>query len=603
LRHWNGRKKKPTGEPPVSTFASGEVIGDFIYVFGGESSSAVYTNTLTKLNTNTWHWSTVEATGQVPEPRAYQASTVVAGKLLIIAGQADHDDDRWEWYRDIHIFDPNTDMWKKVPANNWPSPRSAPTVNIVGTTAYMFGGGSWEGNYRNISYYSDIFALDISPILRGDVGCTLSWEKIDAIGDIPSPRAGHAATTIGNYILVTGGYICKGRTWPTMADTYLFDPSVSKWTKCSDLPKPIGNHKTIYKDGKLFLFGGIDYNIDAVSSSSYFIQFPIRRSYHLAKAMLRLYNERDDQETQVELDDGNILKYHKFIMVARAPKCLTEIEKNGKLINVSRNTFNIFLGWMYCDQIPQSLQLNEIIELIDFFIRTQVNKNVVLYTVERLFKYFPMQLHEVKKVLKVAEKWPEDIYHQLIKKIKEGNHKESTRIINWIVEHCNKQDIKSIVSTDPPLWSSCGVLDTLGYDMDIIWDNHDTADFTLVLGEQKIKCHKSMLSSRCSYFDAILRSGMREAQNRELALPEGQEEHGMTYTSLCGLIRYFYSGSVDHLEDPFDCLMIMSYSGYLDLAFSEDHKVLMDHCKAKMKDLSPQACVKLLSCMRQIFKM
>jgi len=52
---------------------------------------------------------------------------------------------------------------------------------------------------------------------------------------------------------------------------------------------------------------------------------------------------------------------------------------------------------------------------------------------------------------------------------------------------------------------------TLVKDMLAMLDNGTFADVTFVLGDTKIKAHKCILASRCSFFASMFSAGMRES--------------------------------------------------------------------------------------------
>jgi len=90
----------------------------------------------------------------------------------------------------------------------------------------------------------------------------------------------------------------------------------------------------------------------------------------------------------------------------------------------------------------------------------------------------------------------------------------------------------------------------------------------------------------------------------ELHLPgiEDSRHDGMIPSLLRSLLLYLYSGDLSHIEDPWEAMNILSYSEYFDLAFSSDHKRLINHCTHLIvTDLSPTTCTQILRSIKQQF--
>mmetsp|Transcript_1312 Transcript_1312/g.1485 ORF Transcript_1312/g.1485 Transcript_1312/m.1485 type:complete len:276 (-) Transcript_1312:48-875(-) len=136
---------------------------------------------------------------------------------------------------------------------------------------------------------------------------------------------------------------------------------------------------------------------------------------------------------------------------------------------------------------------------------------------------------------------------------------------------------------------------TLNQDILRMYESGKDCDFTLVCEGEDIHCHKCILACRCDYFAGVFRSGMTEVQAGKMVVP-GPNDHGLTRSSLKGLLKYFYSNEVKHLEAPMDCLFILSSAGYFSLSneFGNRHTMLLDHCEEIIVDkLTPGNCIEL----------
>ena len=68
-------------------------------------------------------------------------------------------------------------------------------------------------------------------------------------------------------------------------------------------------------------------------------------------------------------------------------------------------------------------------------------------------------------------------------------------------------------------------------------ENGTFADVTFVLGESKIKAHKCILASRCSFFESMFTVGMRESQESIITV---QDISAFTFKKL---LEFIYSDS------------------------------------------------------------
>ena len=60
----------------------------------------------------------------------------------------------------------------------------------------LFGGYYCTEDFQFEDHFNDLHSLDLSSMI---------WKKLNASGDIPSPRFGHTATKVGSAIYVFGG--------------------------------------------------------------------------------------------------------------------------------------------------------------------------------------------------------------------------------------------------------------------------------------------------------------------------------------------------------------------------------------------------------------
>ena len=138
-----------------------------------------------------------------------------------------------------------------------PSARSGHTITCSNEKAFIFGGCGIDQGAAAV--FNDMWMLHISDAFR--------WEKVDAMGDLPSPRWRHTATLLpdNNTIFVFGG-LCRGKRFN---DAHLYDMQRREW-HAADIagtpPHPRSHHTASLvefdeeEDGdaekKIFIIGG-----------------------------------------------------------------------------------------------------------------------------------------------------------------------------------------------------------------------------------------------------------------------------------------------------------------------------------------------------------
>jgi len=138
--------------PPSRIGATGVVIGDLMYIYGGgdyDKERRMYKTLFTELwtlNLQTYSWSQVRACGDIPKIMDFLNAFVVGNHLVIEGG----------WYSEPYAFDTISRRWQQLTnkqqkkVNNNDS-----SATLIGDSVYYFGG------YHN-TYKHHLFKLDIS---------------------------------------------------------------------------------------------------------------------------------------------------------------------------------------------------------------------------------------------------------------------------------------------------------------------------------------------------------------------------------------------------------------------------------------------------------
>lgn len=275
------RASNPGGDAPSARRAHSSVSLDdqHIAIFGGgDGSKALNDVYVLDAEPSRLHWTKVIASGTAPPPRAYQASTLVDGKLIVHGGS-----DGARCFSDLFMLDMRTasslffSHFSSSPARD---AADMPLTHPIPITAHRPSFSSTESQ---------------------------SWQMIDQ-GSKQLPRLSHTATQVGGYIFSIGGHNSNDYT----ADVSLlnlgacFLGSVCRLrAHCEGIamraavtmrwesravtgtpPAPRGSHSCVMYDARLFMFGGLDgstaygdMHILDLSTSAYLAQVPFKLNH------------------------------------------------------------------------------------------------------------------------------------------------------------------------------------------------------------------------------------------------------------------------------------------------------------------------------------
>ncbi|KAA3472250.1 acyl-CoA-binding domain-containing protein 4-like isoform X1 [Gossypium australe] len=236
-----------TGQHPKARYQHGAaVVQEKMYIYGGNHNGR-YLGDLHVLDFRSWTWSKV-GTKAVESPSPVNIAPCAGhslipwgNKLLSIAG---HMKDPSETIQ-VKAFDLQTGTWSMLKTYGKPPvSRGGQSVNLVGTTLVIFGG---QGANRTL--LNDLYILDLE---------TMTWDEIDVAGVAPSPRSDHsAAVHAERYLLVFGG--SSHATF--FNDLHVLDLQTMEWSKpaqLGELPSPRAGHAGVTIGENWFIAGGGD---------------------------------------------------------------------------------------------------------------------------------------------------------------------------------------------------------------------------------------------------------------------------------------------------------------------------------------------------------
>ncbi len=181
----------------------------------------------------------------MPTPRN-TSTCVVDGKIYAIGGTSDE----VESFRldTVEVYDPATDTWAK--ANKMNHARAGAAVSVVDGKIYVMGGTGL-------------------PIILNHPGPFLSsievynsqknhWREI---GDMPTAKSGHTASSINGKIYVMGGYFRgQGQDTKDFKTIEIYHPRTGRWTQKPDMPVAKAGHKAEVINGNIYIIDGPAHN-------------------------------------------------------------------------------------------------------------------------------------------------------------------------------------------------------------------------------------------------------------------------------------------------------------------------------------------------------
>ncbi|CAA0160706.1 unnamed protein product [Arabidopsis thaliana] len=128
---------------------------------------------------------------------------------------------------------------------DWPGPRCGHTLTAVfvnNSHQLILFGGSTTAVANHNSSLPEISLDGVTNSVHSFDVLTRKWTRLNPIGDVPSPRACHAAALYGTLILIQGGI---GPSGPSDGDVYMLDMTNNKWIKFlvgGETPSPRYGH-------------------------------------------------------------------------------------------------------------------------------------------------------------------------------------------------------------------------------------------------------------------------------------------------------------------------------------------------------------------------
>ena len=238
--------------PGALAYSQVAIIGNYIYLFGGQSGGSAVNYIYRAATSNPTNWSYVS---NLPTALSNPQVAVIGNYVYLFGGFTTTDVTN-HVYR-ASVSDPLTwtDMGSKLPAA-----LSNSQVAVIGSYIYLFGG--YIGSNINTGH-----------IYRASVSDPLTW--VDTGSTIGPALDYSQVAVIGDYVYLFGGLQRGGTSYPRNS---IYRASVSDpltWTYVGIMGFAACESQVAVIGDSVFLFGGYTYNGSTWSDSNYIARFPV----------------------------------------------------------------------------------------------------------------------------------------------------------------------------------------------------------------------------------------------------------------------------------------------------------------------------------------
>ncbi|KAI8992272.1 hypothetical protein BDB01DRAFT_717428 [Pilobolus umbonatus] len=376
----------------------------------------------------------------------------------------------------------------------------------------------------------------------------MRWETIKSVkGTAPCKRYGHTASLWNQYIIVFGG--CN-EFQEYCNDVHIFDIDKQTWFQPDmngTVPARYLHSASVYNN-KLFIYGGFaknsdcTYVLDELSildlksfTWSKYLGIPPRYNHSatLIGHKLYIYAGKDEH--------GNTIS-DLFVVNLNTPPYIPHLVLSGS----SNSQMVLLKSQHFCEAVCGKL-------IVFGRTNTQKNQQESMYGLWMLnLDTLEWQRHECNSNFNVGG-WN---YFTVIKENLQSGEEQSQMVLNSLFFLGNTDPFRpqgydhfrdallingeSLGLYDiPPLQISC--------EFSRLINNPELSDFIIVpLNGQELHVHQVILITRWPHFRNIYKSGMREAQQRRMEIPE-------PYEVVLAFLKYLYN---DQLDEDESCKII-----------------------------------------------
>lgn len=208
-----------------------------------------------------------------PKPRSCHTMTVIGTNAFLFGGMTDYT---------VNIFDEEFDVrpsdeifrldlsnklevqWSRLNVGKGAKPLSRwrHSATLFDNTQILVFGGFHTTDHRlnDVWVYDTIGHVWMQPNAKHNAEAALPCQLSNSEWpNVPSPRAGHSASLIGELVYVFGGYGGMGYSRRDMDDLYTLNVYTWTWSKVNPkgtIPEKRSGHQAVVVERKIFMFGG-----------------------------------------------------------------------------------------------------------------------------------------------------------------------------------------------------------------------------------------------------------------------------------------------------------------------------------------------------------
>uniref|UniRef100_A0A1I8M2F2 BTB domain-containing protein n=1 Tax=Musca domestica TaxID=7370 RepID=A0A1I8M2F2_MUSDO len=597
-----------TGTPPAPRYHHSAVVyGNSMFIFGGytgdihSNSNLTNKNDLFEYEFQRAMWVEWKFSGKMPVPRSAHGAAVYDDKMWIYAGYDGNArlNDMWT----LNLTGENH-QWEEVEQKGDCPPTCCNfPVAVARDCMYVFSGQS------GMQITNSLFEFNFK---------TLTWRRIGnesvlrgVSSQPPSRRYGHTMVHHDRFLYVFGG--SADSTLPN--DLHYYDLDTQVWSIIqpepnSDIPSGRVFHASAVISDAMYIFGGtVDNSVRR--GDTYRFQFSSYPKCTLRDDYGKFFNEKQFCDIQFILGPEEVkIMAHIAFVAARSKYLRTKIlaardarqqqmekvfgtgcievrpcsssSNQGPLLevrlpNANPEAFEIILNYIYTDRIDLKESYNKnIIILI-----TDIYQLAGLFLMPRLahgcIQYLDYKINKqnVLEALYNADKKKIQIVkdHCMQFLVKEENFTDVVMSNEFsdldkplLVEIIRKKlSPGKLVVVDPNLDKNVGT--TLESDMAVFLEStgKEFCDINLVLDGQVIMAHKSILSARTQYFQAMFRSFMPPDNTVNISIGDILP----SVEAFQSLLRYIYYGETK--LPPQDALYLFQAPHFYGLSNNRLH--------------------------------
>ncbi|XP_043553308.1 kelch domain-containing protein 1 isoform X7 [Chiloscyllium plagiosum] len=231
------------------------LVGNHLYVWGGY---VTYENNEVYLpNDEIWVyeiesgvWQRKPMKGELPRPMSGSCAACLNGIMYIFGGYDDlgysneEEEMFWGWNYDIHVFDPNLNIWYQPTTRGMPPrPRAAHACATLGNKGFLFGGRILE------TRINDLHCLNLD---------TWTWSgEITIKGVRPQGRSWHTLTPVtDDQLFLFGGLSAESQP---LSDAWIYNVGAAEWRQLEHCPRNrprLWHTACLGKEHEVMVFGG-----------------------------------------------------------------------------------------------------------------------------------------------------------------------------------------------------------------------------------------------------------------------------------------------------------------------------------------------------------